>query len=258
MKHLLLIPCATLLWGGLLRAQEEPAAGEGDPEQRVDYDLILPEEKTPEMVKPEENNPFESSNFDMEVKGDTEENTVRDILLRLPVNGTTTVGDRMRVLLGSMRLEAGMLVPPMIPDQQVQLRVRDITPTAIELVWVEKRPSGLPEKPLVIQIDAKPRVRYQLPAATNPDGTGGSMGSMTKDAMTAFSQPFERAPNGQTVAMKTPSAPATVPAAAVTNDGPGSPAAAPAEPPPTTPPSAAPEASVLRMLFGNKAFQSGK
>ncbi len=162
-----------VLLGGLLvpcvRGQDD-FLGDGSSEEdeekvtRVQYALILPEEKMPEIVAPEEKNPFESAD-DLARKndpGDSEENTVRDILLKLPVVGVTYTTHGMRVLLGDIKLETGGDVPPVIPDQVVRLKVKAITPTAVELVWVEDKLTGLPPKVLLIPIDVAPTVRYLL------------------------------------------------------------------------------------------------
>jgi len=212
-------------------AQEQPAEGEV-PAERVQYALILPDEKNPEMVKPEENNPFEALSEGHEEEGDTEENQVRDILLSMPVGGGVSGPNGMRIMLGGMRLEPGVEVPPVLPDQQVVLKVKDITHNTIELIWVEKKPTGLPPKTLIIQRDSSPRVRYQMPANNSAPGTtpGGSMGILRRD------------PTSATDITETPTTTA-VPVQEQTQK----PAALPAPPPANVP-----EASVLRMLFGNR------
>lgn len=228
-----------------IHAQEE-AEGEGT--ERVQYALILPEEKTPEMVKPEENNPFEAATDGrVDDEGDTEENQVRDMLLRMPVGGAVTGTRGIRVMLGGMRLETGMDVPSVIPDQQVLLKVKSITSSAIELVWVEKKPTGLPPKLLVIPMDGSPTVRYRMPASPDAGAAeGGSMGTMRRPDVSALPPRAEDAP---TVARAQPAEEKAM----------SSPPAAPAAPsaakkPASAPPSSdAPSASVLRMLFGNHA-----
>ncbi|MES2738063.1 MAG: hypothetical protein V4672_17200 [Verrucomicrobiota bacterium] len=225
-----------------LHAQEE-ADGEGT--ERVQYALILPDEKTPELVKPEENNPFEmAADGAADDEGDTEENQVRDMLLRMPVGGAVSGLRGVRVMLGGMRLEQGMNVPPVIPDQQVTLRVKSITSAAIELVWVEKKPTGLPPKLLVIPVDGSPSVRYRMPTSPGADpAAGGSMGTVRRPDVSALSRPV--ADGEPTVARAQPAEapPATTPPAA--------PAAEPKKSS-SAPPSDAPAASVLRMLFGNR------
>lgn len=229
-----------------LHAQEE-AEGEGT--ERVQYALILPDEKTPELVKPEENNPFETAaDGAADDEGDTEENQVRDMLLRMPVGGAVSGIRGVRVMLGGMRLEQGMNVPPVIPDQQVTLRVKSITSAAIELVWVEKKPTGLPPKLLVIPVDGSPSVRYRMPTSPGADpAAGGSMGTVRRPDVSALSRPV--ADGEPMVARAQPVE--TPPPAPSSATPPAAPAAAPKKSS-SPPPSDAPAASVLRMLFGNR------
>ncbi|MBN8422192.1 MAG: hypothetical protein J0L73_24975 [Verrucomicrobia bacterium] len=146
-----------------LSSHAQEAAEEGE-DKRVQYQLVLPEEKTPENVKPEERNPFESISdvLSRQSTGDTEENRVREKLLKLPVVGARRTNGRMRVLLGDIILETGCDVPPVLPDQMVELKVKNITPEYIELAWQEKRLTGLPPKLMTIPINISPRVRYQM------------------------------------------------------------------------------------------------
>ncbi|MEQ1751072.1 MAG: hypothetical protein ABL974_16710 [Prosthecobacter sp.] len=204
--------------------------------ERIQYALILPEEKTPEMVKPEDNNPFEVTAGDSKTDVDSEENRVRDILLGMSAVGGGFDADGMRVMLGSMRLEAGQMVPNVLPDQQVMLKVKSVSPTAIELVWVEKRPTGLPPKPFVINVDVSPKVRYRMPSGTNTKA-GGDVGTMQRDDVSAFIPRKDESEQAQVaVAVK----------AVAVDDPPKAESAAPV-------PTNVPEASVLRMLFGNHA-----
>jgi len=247
-------------------AQNAAAGEEG--EKRVQYQLVLPEEKTPESVKPEEHNPFESENEALSRKspGDTEENRVRDKLLKLPVVGTKRMTDgRMRVLLGDIILETGGAVPPVLPEQLVELKVKNITTQYIELAWQEKRVTGLPPKLMIIPINISPQVRYQMLGQTGDDANGTKGGTnATMDLplreLTPDPQPLPKKalsaepapPRAQIIAddpqpfspprLVEPATPATQQATA---------APKPVETPPaTTPPSPAVE-SVVRMLFGN-------
>lgn len=217
------------------------AQAEGEEEsERVQYTLILPDEKTPEMVKPEENNPFEAvAEGRIENEGDTEENQVRDQLLRMRVGGAVSGPRGMRVMLGEMRLEPGMDVPSVLPDQQVILRVKTVTANAIELVWVEKKPTGLPPKLLVIPIDGTPTVRYRMPTGKDgQQGGGGNMGTLRRPDVSAFAPPNEDAEPTVAKAEPVNKQPETRPEPAAKT---------------VPPPSNVPEASVLRMLFGNHA-----
>lgn len=235
---------------GPLSAQEEAE------NEQVQYVLILPEEKAPDLVKPEENNPFESISDGNKDENSTEENLVRDILLRMQIGGAASGMNGMRVMLGGMRLEAGMEVPPVIPDQQVKLRVKAITATSIELVWVEKKPTGLPPKLLVIPMDGSPSVRYRMGGGTG----GSSMGTVRRPDVSAFS-PSRQLEAEQDQPQTRPQPPQDIPQKpAIVKNGkpvtlppekPEAEKASPAQPAPPPPPGA-PEASVLRMLFGNR------
>lgn len=245
MKRLLFIMTLLASFGQMrVHAQVEETPEEGE-EGRVKYALILPEEKTPELVKPEENNPFEAaSDGQVDEESSSEENQVRDMMLAMRVGGAASGPRGMRVMLGGMRLEPGMEVPPIIPDQQVKLRVKSITTQAIELVWVEKKPTGLPPKMLVIPLDGTPSVRYRMPAGGMQNNNGGGMGTIRRSDVSAFNHPLPaEAPQvakAQRIEEKKDSPPSPPPAEQKTS------------PPPPAPPTKAPEAAVLRMLFGNQ------
>ena len=247
----------------------QSAAADEEGEKRVQYQLVLPEEKTPENVKPEEHNPFESENEALSRKapGDTEENRVRDKLLKLPVVGTKRMADgRMRVLLGDIILETGGVVPPVLPEQLVELKVKNITTQYIELAWQEKRMTGLPPKLMIIPINIAPQVRYQMLGQTGADANGTKGGTNATMELPLR----DLAPNPQHTPPKALSAEPAPPSSQIIADDPqpfspprviepAAPAATqqatappkPVEPPPaTSPPSPAVE-SVVRMLFGN-------
>ncbi|GEP41245.1 hypothetical protein [Brevifollis gellanilyticus] len=246
-----------LLAAGVATAQNAPPEGSDEANDRVQYTLILPDEKNPEVIKADENNPFETV-MDKTVKeGDTEENRVRDILLSMPAKGGGNGMSGMRVMLGSMRLEAGQMVPNVLPDQQVKLQVKSITPTQIEMVWVEKKPTGLPPKPFVINVDVSPRVRYRMPSGAADGGSGG-IGTLRMEGRSAFSRRADPEDKGTAAVSSAPAEPPPLKALAVEDEAPAQArqkekeikaqsASSPAQP------SNVPEASVLRMLFGNHA-----
>lgn len=243
----LILPTFTSVLLATAIMAQEPSLVDSDQEarERVQYTLFLPEEKTPELIKPEENNPFEAAADQNEKEGDTEENRVRDILLQMPAKGGGNGPAGMRVMLGSMRLEAGQMVPDVLPDQQVKLKVKSISPTQIEMVWVEKKPTGLPPKPFVIDVDVSPRVRYKMPSPGAADA--GGIGTMRMEGLSAFtrtetvSRPLTSdEPPVRAVALE------DKPTSSQSSDTSRSSSKA-------APPANVPEASVLRMLFGNHA-----
>lgn len=132
---------------------------------QVEYALIFPDEKAPELVKAEEDNPFVAV-VKEEAKEDqtsSEENLVKERLLSLRVVGASPRGDGYRVQLGDMILESGMVLPAFLPEQEVFLRVNTITDKEIEFVWLEKKKTGLPPRTLTMPIEIKPTVLYVLP-----------------------------------------------------------------------------------------------
>ena len=157
---------ALILSGTLVHAQtEEP----GDSE-KIRYQLILPDEKTPEMVKPTETNPF--NKFDGGLikteEASSAENRVKDALMAMRVSGAAfnSDGSVRAVMLGPIKLERGNVVPQVIPDQEVSLRVNSLSESTIELFWVEKKRNvALPPRPVIIPVNLKPFVRYVLPSA---------------------------------------------------------------------------------------------
>jgi hypothetical protein len=236
----ILITLMTLLLASAVMAQEQSLVDAGeDVKERVQYTLFLPEEKTPELI-----NPFEAAADQNEKEGDTEENRVRDRLLQMHAKGGGNGPEGMRVMLGSMRLEAGQMVPDVLPDQQVKLKVKSISPTQIEMVWVEKKPTGLPPKPFVIDVDVSPRVRYQMPSPGAD--TGGGIGTMKMDGISAFTRE-------EVVSRPLPSDSPPVKAVAMDDKPTSSEPSTTRSSSKSAPPPNVPEASVLRMLFGNHA-----
>lgn len=254
---------------GFAGAQEAAPEEEVEADGRVQYQLVRPDEKTPETVKPEEHNPFES---EMEVQnrlapGDTEENRVRDRLLKLPVVGVKHMeGGRMRVLLGNIILETGKMVPPVFPEQMVQLKVKNITSEYIELAWEEKRATGLPPKLMIIPINISPTVRYQMLGQIADENAGKAVNATMDPPLRDYSlRSMESTPVAGVVKDQPPrpekemdlESIRTAPAAskdAMASVGESSPPPAPpiSSPPPSTPPASPAVESVVRMLFGNQ------
>jgi len=134
-------------------------------EEAVRYTLLMPDDKTSEIIKSEERNPFGKSDDalrELNNKGTNEENMIRDRLAKLRVVGVSPGKNGLRVMLGDMVLEAGQILPPVLADQSVGLKVSKISPEAIELVWVEKKITGLAARGMTLPVDLRPYVRYML------------------------------------------------------------------------------------------------
>ena len=135
-----------------------------------------------------------------------------------------------------------------IVRQTVGPLIEGKTPKQIEMVWVEKKPTGLPPKPFVLDVDVSPRIRYLMPSGTAASGSSG-LGTIRMEGLSAFSR--EDTPPSAEMA---DSSETTVRALAVEDKPATEKGAAIAPPPPTN----MPEASVLRMLFGNHAGQKSR
>ena len=146
------------------------AEGDIEASEKIRYQLILPDEKTPEMVKPNETNPFNKfeGNLVKTEDASSAENRVQDALKAMRVSGAAfnPDGSVRAVMLGPIKLERGQVVPQVIPDQEVSLRVNSLSESTIELFWVEKKKNiALPPRPVILPVNLKPFVRYVLPSA---------------------------------------------------------------------------------------------
>ncbi len=163
---------------GSLRAQSSDPGDLSERGEKIRYLLILPEEKAPEVVKPSEPNPFsKADNHAIKEDGASgEENRVREILSSLPITGYVDGGiEGPRVLVGPMKLRRGDLVPKVLAEQSVMLRVNSISREQIDLIWVEKKiKSGLAPRVVTLPVRVKPKVRIALPSMpAAPDNSRG-------------------------------------------------------------------------------------
>lgn len=248
MKTILLCSlAAVLLAAPYARAQTDflPDAPPQPVQEAIKYTLLKPNDKTSELVRDADRNPFGKSNAELEAqnqKGTNEENQIRELLEKLRVVGVSPGQRGLRVMLGDMVLEPGLLVPQVLPDQTISLRVANITAEAISLVWEEKKPTGLPPRTLTIAVDLRPYVRVQLMGQSNEKNQwekqreAASAGPLARQfpgvAQTAASAGAQVAKNDRPPVERTPS----------NASAPG--AAAPAEAPPVPPVPTVPAAVV--------------
>jgi len=256
-RHIIRASVLGLAACSMLHAQEAALPPEGQEEgtegnKRVQYQLVRPDEKSPETVKPEENNPFESEAeaSARNSPGDTEENRVRDKLLGLPVGGRKIgkTGNIELIMLGDIILRPGARVPALFPGQQVELKVKTINFQFIELMWQDREATGLPPKVMLIPIDIDPSIREVMP---------GSSGTERNTQKRKFDELQRRNGFQQQQPSAAPSHQSPPPAALPVEDEenpakPSARSAAPAAPPPPAPASPADELSkgAMRMLFG--------
>ena len=159
---------------------------------RIQYVLILPDEKIPEQVKPTEHCPF-TKQLEI-VKGnnaDSEHNLIMNTLLTLKASGISTGADGITVMLGGLQLRTGMLVPNVIPNQTVKVRVNSITAQAIDFRWDDEKmvKRGLTAATFSTKLDLSPSITVMLRGASAPDKDGKSAGSsLTRLPPTMFVQ----------------------------------------------------------------------
>ena len=126
--------------------------------------LILPGDKSSEKVKDDERNPFGKSESEMAGKGDkgsNEENKIQEQLAHLHASGVAPGENGLRLLLGDMILKEGDIMPPVLKEQTLALRVGQITRQAVQLIWVEKKyVPGMPQRVVTLPIDLRPSIRY--------------------------------------------------------------------------------------------------
>jgi hypothetical protein len=258
MKKLKLTPLALLLAFSCLGlssgiAQDAEGSEEAD---RIKYHLILPDEKNPENVKPIEPNPFNKQSSADEDDSSSEENAVREALASLPVSGLSNdPRGGKRIMMGPFRLERGMIVPPLLPQQAVALRVNSISDTVIEFVWIEKKNTSLTPRTLTLPFTTRPTVRQLrvLPTMAAPsNGTSDRYilhapppSSMAAPA--ASSAPPQPMPEATSANIVTPAGTPAVSSAEAP------PAAKPQDPADPTHP-----ANMLMQLFMNKAQPTGQ
>ncbi len=166
----------------------DPTASSKNKTVFVKYTLLMPNDKTSERVKDSERNPFGKAEEEHKdnFKASNEENVIREQLMKLRVVGVIPDSRGTRVMLGDMVLAQGQMVPSVIPEQSLGLRVSKVTSQVIELEWQEKKPTGLPARLLTINVDVRPKVRYKLagsqkePANKPTDDSTKRMGEQTE------------------------------------------------------------------------------
>lgn len=244
-----LAAAALLLLACSARAQQEyitepPLPGQqpgGLPTDVVKYTLLKPNDKTSERVQDSDRNPFSKSDSELQSqtqKGTNEENQIREILEKLRVVGVTPGGNGLRVMLGDMVLEQGQIVPQVLPQQTIALRVESIAPDAINLVWVEAKPTGLPPRTLTIGVDLRPYVRVKLMGQSNERNRWEKQSEEAPGVPVARQFSGESAPTLKDPTTSSRSAPASRPGAAPTPAA--APPAAQAQTPPAVPAAASP------------------
>ena len=172
MKNLLLVLVATAAAAAAQDANLTPEQQKALDMRMPDLDrsALEPQKRTPVAVRGEERNPFgllsvpPQEEEEVKIEVETEEMKIRRILGNMRVAGLSGSPGSYRVVLGSMQLAEGDLVPRLFANQAERLRVEEINDRQVILTFVERRQQqDLPPRSIGLGIDLTPRVRSLLP-----------------------------------------------------------------------------------------------
>ncbi len=145
---------------------------------------MLPQDKTPVIVVDSERNPFGKKKVEKATENTiTEESRIRAIFDSLPVRGVTGDPISGKVLLGSVFIEEGSEVPPVLPEQTEKLRVLEVREGTVVLGFLEKSGPAYSRK-ITLRVGLKPHVRFKLPTeSTEKSETEkpSALGGITSD-----------------------------------------------------------------------------
>jgi len=149
-----------------LTPAEQKAADMRIPE--LDRSAMAPERREPATVVEGERNPFGLVSLPPEevqeveqIASETEEMRIRRILANMRISGVSGSPGSYRVVLGSMQLKDGEILPKLFADQAEVLRVQSIGEREIILAFEEKAP-GLPARTIGLGYDLTPRPQSLL------------------------------------------------------------------------------------------------
>jgi len=176
-RHLPLLAAALLAAG--LQAQEQPApamledgtmpapAASFVPSRMIN---LRPDEKRPLALRDGERNPYAKRGPENETapdeNGNAEELRIRERLTQLRVTGRSNGRNGLRVLLGDIILEEGVLLPPLLEDQSENLRVIELNDDTVVLGWLDIETNELTGKTMQVAYDLSPSVVYALHGQT--------------------------------------------------------------------------------------------
>jgi len=137
----------------------------------LDRTALEPGARKPVYVREGARNPFgllsvppPEEEEEVKIEVETEEMKIRRILGNMRVVGVSGEPGSYRVVLGSMQLAKGDIVPRLFANQGEVLRVDDITERQVVLSFVERdAQQGMPPRTIGLGIDLVPRVRSLLP-----------------------------------------------------------------------------------------------
>lgn len=162
-------PAVVFAQTNALTPEEEKRAALRLPD--LDRSELEPGARRPVDVSEGERNPFgllsvppPEEEEEIKIEVETEEMKIRRILGNMRVVGISGEPGSYRVVLGSMQLAKGDIVPRLFANQGEVLRVDDITERQVVLSFVERdAQQAMPPRTIGLGIDLVPRVRSLLP-----------------------------------------------------------------------------------------------
>ena len=167
----LLLPVLVLTIPALAQERELTPAEQKAADMRIpelDRSAMAPERREPATVVEGERNPFGLVSLPPEqveeveqIASETEEMRIRRILANMRISGVSGSPGSYRVVLGSMQLKDGEILPKLFADQAEVLRVQSIGEREIILAFEEKV-TGLPARTIGLGYDLTPRPQSLL------------------------------------------------------------------------------------------------
>lgn len=148
---------------------------------------MLPEDRVPIKVDENERNPFGRKAAKVESAAvENEESILRGMIEKLAVTGVVSGRTGRKVMLGSLTLEDGKVLPPLMANQSEKLKVNAVTEEKVEIGFVESDgTSGL--RRIVIALSLSPQIQFKIhkPGPGAEKRAAGLDGVLTKDALEA-------------------------------------------------------------------------
>lgn len=146
---------------------------------------LLPDDKVSIVVAEGERNPFGKTSPKAEAAAalDNEEVRIRSVIDHLPMAGVIESRTGKRVLLGSLILEEGKTLPPVVAGQKERVQVVSISEEKIELVFLESNGEAGSRR-IMVWPSLATEVHFRVAPPTGPK-PGKFDGVISKDAMGA-------------------------------------------------------------------------
>lgn len=128
---------------------------------------LLPDGRQSEELRPNERNPFgqqvvkETAPTPGKPEAVTEESRLRRILRAMKISGVSGSDKSKKALLGSLILQPGTTLPPILNNQFEVLRVLSVDDHAAVLTFVE-RDSSLDSRKIILPFQVRPEVTQAM------------------------------------------------------------------------------------------------